>query len=81
MDSDMYYLKSKTPDGTPYYKLLLVHVDDVLAISRDLEGIMKQIGSTFEIKNDEYGPPKRYLRADIQLFTLRETLHTSDWFV
>ena len=70
VDSDLYYRKSKKPDGEFYYELLLVYVDDVLAISHDPEEIMKQIGKRFEIKNDEYGPPKTHLGADVELFTL-----------
>ena len=31
---------------------------------------MEMIGKRFEIKNDEYGPPKQYLGADVELFQL-----------
>ena len=31
---------------------------------------MKMIGMRFEIKNNEWGPPKRYLGADVELFQL-----------
>ena len=71
-DSDMYYRRNKTSDGRTYYELLLVYVDDVLALSHDPGGIMKQIGTSFEIKNDEYGPPTQYLGADVEQFTLRD---------
>ena len=70
VDSDMYYRRSRKPDGTEYYELLLVYVDDVLAISHDPGAIMKMIGKRFEIKNDEYGPPKQYLGADVEQFQL-----------
>ena len=60
VDSDLYFRKNWKPTGEPYYELLLVYVDDVLAVSHDPEEIMKMIGKRFEIKNDEYGPPKTY---------------------
>ena len=69
-DGDMYYRKNKMPSGAEYYELLLVYVDDVLAVSHDPGAIMKMIGMRFEIKNDEWGPPKRYLGADVELFQL-----------
>ena len=70
VDPDMYYRRNRKVDGEEYYELLLVYVDDVLAISHDPEQIMEQIAKRFEIKNDEYGPPKSYLGGDVELFTL-----------
>ena len=70
VDPDMYYRRNMRQDGSAYYELLLVYVDDVLAISHNPEAIMKAIGKTFEIKNNEYGPPKMYLGADIEKFHL-----------
>ena len=70
LDGDMYYRRSKDEQGACYYELLLVYVDDVLAISHDPEAIMKVIGQGFEIKNNEWGRPTRYLGADVELFQL-----------
>ena len=70
IDPDMYYRRNRKPNGEQYYELLLVYVDDILAISHDPESIMKRIGMRFEIKNDEYGPPKTYLGGDIEKFQL-----------
>ncbi|KAL7535630.1 hypothetical protein ACHAWF_005219, partial [Thalassiosira exigua] len=67
---DMYYRKSSKPDGTLYYEILLVYVDNVLAISHDAEKIMETIGKRFKIKNDEYGPPMTYLGGEVQQFTI-----------
>ncbi|KAL7528644.1 hypothetical protein ACHAWF_002640 [Thalassiosira exigua] len=69
----MYYRKSSKPDGTLYYELLLVYVDDVLAISHDPEKIMETIGKRFEIKNNEYGPPTTYLGGELQQFTIPDS--------
>ena len=44
---------------------MLVYVDDVLVVSHAPDEVMKQIGSEFEIKNGEYGPPTSYLGAGI----------------
>lgn len=70
VDPDLYYRKAERPDGTLYYELLLVYVDDVLAISHNPLSIMEGISSHFEIKNDEIAEPKSYLGADIEKFQL-----------
>ena len=44
LDGDMYYRRNQDEQGVCYYELLLVYVDDVLAISHDPEDIMKVIG-------------------------------------
>ena len=64
-DADVYMRRNLRNGGTPYYKYLLVYVDDVLVISHAPEELMKQIGSEFEIKNGKYGPPTSYLGAGI----------------
>ncbi|KAL7525855.1 hypothetical protein ACHAWF_001533, partial [Thalassiosira exigua] len=73
VDGDMYYRKSSKPDGTLYYELLLVYVDDVLAISHDPKEIMETIGKRFEIKNVEYGPPTTYLGGGLERFQIPGT--------
>ena len=70
VDSDIYYRRNRKPNGEYYYELLLVYVDDVLAISHDPGTIMEMIGHRFEIKNDEWGPPTRYLGANVEQFQL-----------
>ena len=70
VDGDMYYRKNQKPCGEVYYELLLVYVDDVLVISHDPDAVMKTISLRFEIKNNEWGHPKTYLGADVELFTL-----------
>lgn len=70
MDPDVYYRRNVDKDGRTYYELLLVYVDDVLAISHDPGEIMKTIGSKFEIKNGDVAPPTQYLGADISKFQL-----------
>ncbi len=47
-----------------------MNVDNLLVISHEPNTIMVKIGKQFEIKNKEYGLPKQYLRANVQLFPL-----------
>ncbi len=56
--------------GTAYYEYLLVYVDDVLVVSHAPGEVMQQIGTEFEIKNNEYGPPTSYLGAGISKIQL-----------
>ena len=34
-NGDMYYRRNKMPSGAEYYELLLVYIDDVLAVRHD----------------------------------------------
>ena len=70
VDPGMYYWRNAQADGSEHYKLLLVYVDDVLAVSHDPEKTMKEIGMRFEIKNNKNGPPIMYLGGDIEKFQL-----------
>ena len=69
LDGDVYYRRCQCEHGETYYELLLVYVDDVLAISHDPGAIVEVISKGFEIKNNEWGRPTRYLGADVELFT------------
>lgn len=70
VDPDIYYRKAKMPDGTSYYELLLVYVDDVLVASHAPMDVMDGIASHFEIKNGDISEPKTYLGADVEKFQL-----------
>ena len=70
VDPDMYYQRNVKADGTEYYELLLVYVDDVLACSHDPKGIMLGIAAKFDIKNDEIEEPKLYLGGNVEKFQL-----------
>ena len=71
MDSDMYYRRCKAGDGSEYYELLLVYVDDVLCVSHAPREVLKKIGQRFLIKDDKIEEPKIYLGADIEKFQLK----------
>ena len=72
LDGDRYDRRCQCEHSKIYYELLLVYVNDVLAIStisHDPSAIMEVIGKGFEIKNNKWGRPTRYLGADMELFT------------
>ena len=72
VDADVYRRKNFKEDGTPYYELLLCYVDDVLLISHDPNKVMEQISLEYRLKDDFYGPPKTYLGAGIEKFSIME---------
>ena len=49
-----------------YYELLIVFVDDVLAVSHSPKSIMKDIGLAFYIKYNKYGPSTAYLVSNLE---------------
>ena len=69
--TDIYHRNNTRPDGSQYYDLLLVYVDDVFAIIHDPKSIMERIRNIFEINNDKFGPPTCYIAADVEKFQLQ----------
>ena len=69
-DPDIYRCPAQKPDGTKYYELLLVYVDDILAVSHDPKAIIDHIGTVYEIKAGSAGPPDSYLGAQIYKHSL-----------
>eukprot|EP00804_Cyclotella_cryptica_P025206 CCRYP_010330-RA/>CCRYP_010330-RA protein AED:0.37 eAED:0.37 QI:0/0/0/1/1/1/2/0/416 len=68
VDSKVYCQKAMKDDGTYYYELMLLYVDDVLLLSNDPKLIFEKISGTFSLKNDARGPPTQYLGAKIEKF-------------
>ena len=61
-DADIWMRKALKDDGTPYWELVLLYVDDVLCVSANADDIiMNQIGRYFIIKPGSVGPPSIYL--------------------
>ncbi len=50
--------------------MLLIYVDDILAISHRPQQTMSQIQDLYLLKDDSMGPPKHYLGANIAHFQL-----------
>ena len=64
-DPDVYRRESRKPDGTSYYELLLVYVDDLLCVSHNPKDVMDKIGLVWDLK-DTVKEPDRYLGANIK---------------
>ena len=64
-DPDVWIKPAAKPDGTEYYEMILVYVDDVLHISHDTEPVMKTLGESYRLKGNTHGEPDRYLGANI----------------
>ena len=47
-------------------------MDDVLAVSQSPESIIKDIGLSFYIKDNKYGPPTAYLCANVEPFQISD---------
>jgi hypothetical protein len=62
-DPDVYLRKAVKPDGTEYYEMTLVYVDDILCISHNTDATMKGIQDQFKLKDNKIEPPDVYLGA------------------
>lgn len=66
-DPDVWYRAAVKSDGECYYEYVLAYVDDLLAISVDPVGVMKQIEKRFKFKGDKIEVPSSYLGAKLSL--------------
>ena len=67
-DPDVYIKPQTKPDGTRYYEMLLVYVDDILVLSHDTKPINDGIVGQLRLKEDSLRPPNQYLGATIKIF-------------
>ena len=72
IDPNVYIRRNRRENGTEYYELLLVYVNDVFAVIHSPEIIMKDIGLTLDIKDNKYGPPTAYLGANVRPFHMSD---------
>ena len=70
-DPDVWLKVATKEDGTPYYKYILVYVDDILHIAEIPEEDMKLINSIYRLK-DGVGPPDRYLGGTMEKVQLQD---------
>ena len=61
-DPDVWIRRATKKDGSDYYKLMLIYVDDVLYIAEDPEKDMGKLGQIYRLK-DGVGTPDRYLKV------------------
>jgi len=64
-DPDVWIKQAYKRSGEPYYKYLLIYVDDVLHIAENTEEDMAKLGRAYRLK-DRVGPPDRYLGGNIE---------------
>jgi hypothetical protein len=69
-DPDVWIRPAFKPDGTEYYEMVLVYVDDILHLSHDVKPTMAALSKLYELKPESCGPPDRYLGANIGKFQL-----------
>ncbi|GFH55427.1 hypothetical protein CTEN210_11903 [Chaetoceros tenuissimus] len=70
-DPDVWLKAANKEDGTPYYKYMLVYVDDILHIAEDPKVDMALINSIYRLK-EGVGPPDRYLGGSMQRVQLQD---------
>ena len=64
-DPDVYRRSASRGNGSKYYELLLVYVDDILVVSHKPKETMDRIGEVYDLK-DSVARPTRYLGANIE---------------
>jgi len=64
-DPDVWIKRVSKQDGSQYYKLMLIYVDDVLHIAENPEEDIAKLGQEYRLK-DSVRPPDRYLGGNIE---------------
>ena len=67
-DSDVYIKPQSKPDGTQYYEMLLVYVDDILVLSHDTKPIIDGIAAKLRLNEDSLRAPGQYLGATVKIY-------------
>ena len=57
-DPDVWRRRRRKEDGTEYYELLLVYVDDLLVVSHAAKDTLAEIGKSYEIKDGKIDSKK-----------------------
>jgi len=71
-DPDVWLKLDYTNQGEPYYKYILVYVDDVLHLHAKGRSDMGKINDTYRLKDGSIAPPNRYLGANIDKVQLED---------
>ena len=64
-DPDVWIRRATKNDGMPYYKMMLIYVDDVLHLAEDPSEDMAKLSKLYRLK-DGTGEPDRYLGGNIE---------------
>ena len=62
---------SKKENGTPYYKYMLIYIDNILHIAENSNEDMKLINEVYRLK-EGVDPPDRYLGGTIERVQLSD---------
>ncbi len=65
-DHDVWIQPAARKDGYKYYEMLLVHVDNVLAISQEWKVLIDAIGEYYKVKPRSDKEPDIYLGANVE---------------
>ena len=65
-DPDVFIRKASKANGELYYEMLLVYVDDILAVSEIAEELVGILGKKFKLKKSSVGRPTRYLGGGVE---------------
>jgi hypothetical protein len=79
-DPDVWIQAALRDDGFDYYAMLLIYVDDILAISHQPKVLIDAIGEYYKVKPDSDKEPEIYLGANVekvQMLDGREVWATS----
>lgn len=71
-DPDVWRRPARRENGTEYYELCLVYVDDILLVSHDPKPSLLRIGASYELKEGSLGHPETYLGAQVYQHYLRD---------
>ncbi|KAG7369925.1 reverse transcriptase RNA-dependent DNA polymerase [Nitzschia inconspicua] len=64
-DPNVWIRPDTKDDGTEYYEMLFVYVDDVLALSKNPRSIIDAINEVYKVKQGSDKKPDRYLGGDV----------------
>ena len=64
-DPDVWRRHSKRENGTEYYELLLVYVDDILLVSHQPKPTLEELGKIYALKDGSLDKPEIYLGAQL----------------
>ncbi len=80
-DPDVWMRPAVKPNGFQYYEYILVYVDDLLILSHQATAIVKEVQKLYRLKDDEIGPPKTYLGAQVKQSHLPHDNSKKQWAV
>ena len=78
-DPDVYLRPAKKQDGSLYYELVFIYIDDVLVISHRGREILNMLDQHYLLKPDSIGPPKIYLGNEVQTFDIDNDVSKRCW--